>query len=184
MNAIKTSPIIQSIANWAWSSDPSVDVSPQICLDSLPLLTPQCFSRLIARFIGIGIIVMSCINKAPVISNIMKSKSAVGLSVTAACGEVIMYSNAAFYNYLKGNPFTAYGETMSLVFQTWVIVGLIFWFRSSGDDKISVGHMAFTFAGYLLYLFVVFQGNILLLFYAGLFPVSSDFCVFSNNFIM
>ena len=95
-----------------------------------------------------------------------------------------MYSNAAFYNYLRGNPFTAYGETMSLVFQTWVIVGLIFWFRGSGDDdKIGIGHMTFIFAGYLMYLFVVFQGitfQLQVSVYAQLHLVTSDFCVFSN----
>lgn len=101
---------------------------------------------------------MSCINKAPVISNMMKSNSASGLSLTSACGEVIMYSNAAFYNYLQGNPFTAYGETMMLVLQTCVIVGLIFWFRRSGADKIGTEKMVLALIGYLLYLFVVFQG--------------------------
>ena len=102
---------------------------------------------------------MSCINKAPVISNMMKSNSAAGLSLTAACGEVIMYSNAAFYNYLRGNPFTAYGETMMLVLQTCVIVGLIFWFRRGGPDKIGPDKMVLAVTGYFLYLFVVFRGK-------------------------
>lgn len=102
---------------------------------------------------------MSCINKAPVISNMVKSQSAAGLSVTAAYGEVIMYSNAAFYNLLRGNAFTAYGETMMLVFQTLIIVALVFWFRRTGGDKIGVGQMGFALGGYLVYLFVVFRGK-------------------------
>lgn len=102
---------------------------------------------------------MSCINKAPVISNMVKSQSAAGLSVTAAYGEVIMYSNAAFYNLLRGNAFTAYGETMMLVFQTLIIVALVFWFRRTGGDKIGVGQVGFALGGYLVYLFVVFRGK-------------------------
>jgi hypothetical protein len=163
MEAIKNNPVINSIANWAWSSDPSPDVSPQSCLESFPLLTTPCLSRLIARGIGIGIIAMSCINKAPVISNMLTSNSAAGLSVTASCGEVIMYSNAAFYNYLRGNPFTAYGETMSLVIQTLVIVGLIFWFRRGGADKIGMERMVLAVTGYLMYLSLVFRGKTILM---------------------
>lgn len=158
MDAIKAAPLVTSLAIWAWSSDPSQDVSPEICLDSFPLLTTPCLTRLIARGIGIGIIIMSCVNKAPVISNMIKSHSAAGLSVNAALGEVIMYSNAAFYNLLRGNPFTAYGETMSLVLQTLVIVALIFWFRRSGSDKLGIGQFLVAVLAYLVYLFVVFRG--------------------------
>ncbi|KAL7521857.1 hypothetical protein ACHAWX_006545, partial [Stephanocyclus meneghinianus] len=157
MDIITNNPLITQIAQWAWSTDPSPQVSPQICLDSLPLLTAPCLSRLLAKAIGIGIICMSCVNKAPVISNILASRSAAGLSVTAACGEVILYSNAAFYNLLGGNPFTAYGETMVLVIQTIVIVLLIFWFRRDGSDTIGLQQMGLVLGGYLVYLFVVFR---------------------------
>ncbi|KAL7484462.1 hypothetical protein ACHAW6_010100 [Cyclotella cf. meneghiniana] len=157
MDIITNNPLITQIAQWAWSTDPSPQVSPQICLDSIPLLTAPCLSRLLAKAIGIGIICMSCVNKAPVISNILASRSAAGLSVTAAFGEVIMYSNAAFYNLLGGNPFTAYGETMVLVIQTIVIVMLIFWFRRNGSDKIGLRQMGLVLGGYLVYLIVVFR---------------------------
>jgi high-affinity Fe2+/Pb2+ permease len=48
---------------------------------------------------------------------------------------------------------------MSLVIQTLVILGLIFWFRRSGADKIDISQMILALVGYLLYLFVVFTGK-------------------------
>ena len=146
-------PLILSIANWAWEVDPNPDVSPTSCLDTFPILSTPCLSRLIAKGIGIGIIIASCINKAPVIRNILKSKSVAGLSVGSAYGEVIMYSNAAFYNILRGNPFTAYGETFSVLIQQMVVVSLI-WAYSKPNIKKDIILALF---GYTLYLVGVFQ---------------------------
>lgn len=56
-------PLLATIAEWAWSSDPSPNVTPATCLASLPLLTSPCTLRLLAKFIGVTIIASSCINK-------------------------------------------------------------------------------------------------------------------------
>ena len=156
MRALADNPVILSLATWAWDSDPSPLVTPTTCLDALPFLTTPCFTRLIAKGIGIGIILASCINKAPVIRNILKSKSVAGLSVAASYGEVIMYSNAAFYNILRGNPFTAYGETFSVLLQTMIVLTLVW----SYDPKIGRTNVALALVAYATYLFVVFQGEI------------------------
>lgn len=146
-------PLILSLATWAWDSDPSPLVTPTACLDSLPLLATPCLTRLIAKGIGIGILVLSCVNKAPVIGNIIKSGSVAGLSVAASYGEVIMYANSAFYNLLRGNPFTAYGETFSIMLQTMIVVTLIWLY----DPKNGRGTVAKALAVFSVYLFVVFQ---------------------------
>ena len=44
-------------------TDPSPQVTPTVCLASLPFLSSPCFMRLLAKFIGISIIAASCINK-------------------------------------------------------------------------------------------------------------------------
>lgn len=153
MGALANNPFILSLAAWAWESDPSPLVTPTTCLESLPLLSTPCLTRLIAKGIGIGIILASCINKAPVLRNILKAKSVAGLSVGGSYGEVIMYSNAAFYNILRGNPFTAYGETFMVLVQTFIVVNLI-WFY---DAKIGSGNIALACATYAAYCFLVFQ---------------------------
>ena len=149
-------PFILSLATWAWQSDPSPDVTPTLCLDSFPFLNTPCLSRLVAKSIGIGIIIASCINKAPVIRNILKSRSVAGLNVASAYGEVIMYSNAAFYNILRGNPFTAYGETFMVLLQQMIVVSLIWLY----EPKLGKSNVALAVMGYAVYLFVVFQGEI------------------------
>lgn len=56
-------PFLITIAEWAWSTDPSPQVTPTVCLASLPFLSSPCFMRLLAKLIGISIIAASCINK-------------------------------------------------------------------------------------------------------------------------
>jgi hypothetical protein len=80
-----------------------------------------------------------------------------GLSVVASYGEVILYSNAAFYNILRGNPFTAYGETFSVLLQTMVVISLIWAY----EPKIGKADIVAAVAAYCTYLFGVFQGKLL-----------------------
>ena len=152
MGALAENPLLISAATWIWGDEGSTT-----CLDSLPYFPPGCLSQLLSKGIGIGIILSSCINKAPVLRNIIQSKSVAGLSVAGSYGEVIMYSNAAFYNILKGHPFTTYGETFMVLIQTFLVVNLIWYF----DSKIVAGNKVLALAVYCLYLFVVFQGMLI-----------------------
>lgn len=144
---------ILSLATWVWGSDPAV--TPESCLDSIPYLSAPCFSRLLAKAIGVGIIFASCLNKAPIIRNILSMGSVAGLSVAAVYGDVILYSNAAFYNILQGNPFSAYGETFTLMLQCFVVVALVWRY----EPNLGVNDKILPVAGYCVYLFVVFQGE-------------------------
>jgi hypothetical protein len=167
-------PYVQSFATWAWDSDPSSLVTPTICLESLPLLTQPCWVRLIAKSVGICIILTSCINKAPVIRNIIKSGSrrsdvTTGLSLMAMYGEIILYSNAAFYNVLHDNPFSAYGETLTVLLQTMIVVLLLWYYESSrkvdeNNDSSCLRMMMrkdviVALLAYCVYLYVVFYGK-------------------------
>ena len=160
-------PYVQSFATWAWGSDPSPFVTPTNCLESLPLLTKPCLIRLIAKGIGMCIILASCVNKAPVIRNIVKSGSGVtGLSLMAMYGEIILYSNAAYYNILRDNPFSAYGETLTVLIQTTIVVSLL-WYYESRDEGSGGGWLLmlmrkdviFALLAYCAYLYVVFYGK-------------------------
>ncbi|KAL9180426.1 hypothetical protein ACHAXT_008396 [Thalassiosira profunda] len=153
MGGLADNPLILSLASWAWGSDPNRAVTPRACLDSLPFLETPCLTRLVAKGIGVGIILLSCVNRAPVIRNILKSRSATGLSVAAVYGEVIMYSNASFYNILQGNPFTAYGETFMVLLQIMVVVSLIWTY----EPQIGMANKVAALASYGVYVFLVFQ---------------------------
>ena len=70
--------LILKLAEWAWGSDPSPEVSPEICLKMLYSFTipsVPCLSGLITKLIGIAIISGACLNKAPIVYNILSSKS-------------------------------------------------------------------------------------------------------------
>lgn len=67
-----------------------------------------------------------------------------------------MYSNAAFYNLRRGNPFTAYGETFMVMIQTLIVVVMIWMY---GEKKVGIGDVVVVLGGYIVYLFVVFYGE-------------------------
>jgi len=148
-------PFILSLATWAWNSDPSPAVTPAICLDSLPFLTSPCLTRLVAKGIGIGIILAACINKAPVIRNILRSRSVAGLSAASTYGDVILYSNAALYNMLRGNPFTAYGETFNVLLQSLAVAGLTWRYDPHQGRLVNIALLVAAYCGYLAVVFLV-----------------------------
>ena len=156
IGSIVENPYVLSLASWAWGSDPSPLVTPPSCLESLPVLASPCLARLIAKLVGVCIILASCANKAPVIRNIVASKSVAGLSPTAIYGEMILYSNAAFYNVLGGNPFSAYGETFTVLLQT-MVVAILFWIYDENDR--GRRDAAFASTAYCAYLYGVFYGE-------------------------
>ena len=63
-----------------------------------------------------------------------------------------MYSNAAFYNLRRGNPFTAYGETFMVMVQT-VMVVILMWVYNCDVKRSNV---VLVCVGYMMYLFTVF----------------------------
>jgi mannose-P-dolichol utilization defect 1 len=127
---------VMSLANNVWGNNVNADVSSQTCLTQFPVMKMGCWTGLMAKSIGILIIVASCINKAPVIRNILDSKSAAGLSRMSVYGDLLVSANGAFYGILEGHPFTAFGENCAIVIQTAIIVLLIWQFsRVQSSEK-------------------------------------------------
>lgn len=148
--------IKKNIANWLWNSNPSPDiVSPQICMESFPYLTKPCLHSILTKLIGVAIIVGACLNKAPVLFNVAQTKSTTGLAVGSVYGEVIMYSNGAYYGILRGIPFTAWGENGIMTFQS-LCIALLLW-KYKDDPPFTAKQKLKSFFAYLFYLFVVFR---------------------------
>jgi hypothetical protein len=119
-------PIVMFLADWIWGQDPSDQVSPELCIETLPFMSSGCSSQLAVKGLGIAIIGGACFNKAPIMVNILNTKSTAGLSRTAIYGESICYASAAFYGMLEGHPVTAYGENGALLIQSVAII-LMMW---------------------------------------------------------
>lgn len=116
--------IITSVSEWVYGTE---NDTAAFCTASLSsFLTSECITPIFVKLLGILIITGSCLNKAPLFLNIVKNKSVAGISSSAVYSELIMYSNAAFYSMLRGNPFTAYGETALIAAQTLIVI-LLMW---------------------------------------------------------
>ena len=103
---LSTIPLVMSLATWIWGAESSADVSPEICVSQLPFLSSECLSQLISKGLGILIILASCVNKVPLILNMMNSKSAAGISRSSLYAESLTYASCVFYGLLFAYPFS------------------------------------------------------------------------------
>jgi mannose-P-dolichol utilization defect protein 1 len=149
---------VNTLATWAWgnSSDGGDNnvVSAEFCLENFSPIPPlPCIIAVSMKVLGMLIIIGACLNKAPVILNISKNRSVAGIALSAVYSETIMYGNAAFYSVLKKNPFTAYGESLILTFQSMAICVLC-WIYAK--PKVGLFQRLLAILGFCIYLFVVF----------------------------
>ncbi|KAJ3114346.1 hypothetical protein HDU96_002224 [Phlyctochytrium bullatum] len=80
------------------------------------LIQSPCFSLLVSKGLGIGIIVGGAVVKVPQIIKIVGAASAEGVSLLSYALETLAILIALAYNYRGGNPFSTYGETQAALF--------------------------------------------------------------------
>jgi len=142
---------LQPVFDWVYGTDSD---TAAICSSSLTsLLTSACVTPIFVKLLGILIIFGSCLNKAPLFINILKNESVAGISSSAVYSELIMYSNAAFYSALRGNPFTAYGETALITIQTVGVILLMWKFKK--DPEISTRERILATVAFMVYVALV-----------------------------
>mmetsp|Transcript_30102 Transcript_30102/g.36774 ORF Transcript_30102/g.36774 Transcript_30102/m.36774 type:complete len:259 (+) Transcript_30102:144-920(+) len=147
--------LLEKLAQWAWGgSTPTPEITPAYCLSTLPLLPIPCLSPLITKLIGIAIIIGATLNKAPVVFNVLSTHSVTGLAVGSVYGEVIMYSNSAFYGILQNNPFTAWGENGVMTLQSWLICVLVWKYKH--DPPFGASQKIVAVGVYAFYAFLAF----------------------------
>lgn len=107
-------PLVMPLAKWVWeASENPEEVSPDMCLSQVPFLGSGCFSALLAKALGVVIILGSCVNKIPLILNMQNSKSADGISRNSLYGEALVYASCVFYGRLHEYPFSSCQSTFS-----------------------------------------------------------------------
>lgn len=161
-DTLKESQLVIYLANWLWLSSTDNTVSPEICLETIPFLTSPCLTTLLTKLLGLGMIVGACLNKAPILLNIFKTKSTIGLSLGACYGEVILFSNAAFYGIVRDIPFTAWGENGVMTLQAlWICVLYWRYFSLSAEKKdlpsssITIQHKIQAILCYCIYIGII-----------------------------
>ncbi|CAH1763963.1 13833_t:CDS:1 [Entrophospora sp. SA101] len=85
----------------------------------------ECIKLLISKGLGIGIVLFGSLIKIPQIIKITTAGSVKGLSFESIALETIGYAIGLAYNNRQGNPFSTYGENLSLTIQDIFILLLI-----------------------------------------------------------
>ncbi|KAJ8726166.1 hypothetical protein PYW07_000864 [Mythimna separata] len=88
-------------------------------------LDGPCFTATLSKGLGIGIIAGSILVKVPQILKILSSKSAEGINVYGVYLELFAITANFAYSYVKGFPFSAWGEGTFLAIQTAIIAALV-----------------------------------------------------------
>jgi mannose-P-dolichol utilization defect protein 1 len=86
------------------SSIEKLDITPE-------LIKSPCFSLLISKVLGVGLIIGGSIVKLPQILKIVGAGSAKGISLVSYLLETLALSFSLAYNFRSGNPFSTYGES-------------------------------------------------------------------------
>eukprot|EP00276_Gloeochaete_wittrockiana_P019090 CAMPEP_0184336636 /NCGR_PEP_ID=MMETSP1089-20130417/4851_1 /TAXON_ID=38269 ORGANISM="Gloeochaete wittrockiana, Strain SAG46.84" /NCGR_SAMPLE_ID=MMETSP1089 /ASSEMBLY_ACC=CAM_ASM_000445 /LENGTH=240 /DNA_ID=CAMNT_0026661689 /DNA_START=41 /DNA_END=763 /DNA_ORIENTATION=+ len=88
-------------------------------------ITPACFSFLVSKVLGYGIIAGSSIVKVPQILKIAAKKSAEGLDASMFAIELLGYIITLSFSYISHLPISTYGEYLFMTIQNCIILFLI-----------------------------------------------------------
>ncbi|KAJ9151930.1 Mannose-P-dolichol utilization defect 1 protein [Pleurostoma richardsiae] len=109
--------------------DLGVSIIGDTCYRSLLLdidvTDTECLKLAISKALGIGIVAASSVVKVPQIINLVRSRSASGVSFLSYLLETSSYLISLAYNVRNGFPFTTYGETALILCQNVVITVLV-----------------------------------------------------------
>lgn len=93
-------------------------------------ISGPCFSATLSKCLGLGIILGSVTVKLPQILKILRNKSGEGInmfSVTLDLSAITIYMS---YSFVKGFPFSSWGDTSFLAVQTIAIGVLVLYYRN------------------------------------------------------
>jgi mannose-P-dolichol utilization defect 1 len=84
-----------------------------------------CIKKTLAKIIGYSIVILASIVKVPQIIKIMAAGSTEGIDDQSFYFEFIAYTVSLFYSVHTLQPFSAYGETAFLSFQSLILLFLL-----------------------------------------------------------
>nr|XP_022341380.1 mannose-P-dolichol utilization defect 1 protein-like [Crassostrea virginica] len=129
-------------------------IFPQPCYDEyfvkFNFFHTQCFSIVLSKVLGYGIILGAVMVKLPQIMKIVNAGSGQGISLIAVMCELFAISATTTYGYAMSFPFSSYGEGLFLTIQTSLIGFLILFFGGNAVGAFSFGAVYIGIMGYLL----------------------------------
>ncbi|XP_055295768.1 mannose-P-dolichol utilization defect 1 protein homolog [Sitodiplosis mosellana] len=84
-----------------------------------------CFKGLLSKTLGYGIVAGSLFVKVPQILKILSNKSGAGINIFAVFLELTAITLNLSYSFVKGFPFSSWGDVSFLAVQTAVIAALV-----------------------------------------------------------
>ncbi|CAK7240661.1 MAG: hypothetical protein STHCBS139747_002107 [Sporothrix thermara] len=92
----------------------------------------ECIKLAVSKGLGVGIVGASAVVKVPQILNLVRSRSAAGVSFLSYLLETTSYLVSLAYNVRNGFPFSTYGETAFILVQNVVITLLVLHYSGRG----------------------------------------------------
>ncbi|XP_017463083.1 PREDICTED: mannose-P-dolichol utilization defect 1 protein homolog [Rhagoletis zephyria] len=97
-------------------------------VDDFDFLNVICFKQLLSKCLGYGIIAGSLLVKVPQVKKLLNNKSGEGINLISVLLDLTAITSHMSYNYVKGYPFSAWGDSTFLAFQTAIIAALVLYY--------------------------------------------------------
>ena len=101
--------------------------------------------KVVAKALGYAIVLGSLTLKVPQIYNIVSSKRADGISPFSFYVEVYVMITSVAYNILQKNPFSSYGDNVSILFQNIILVAVLWFYMKPRPSSLHVTFISTTF---------------------------------------
>lgn len=103
---------------------------------NLVVVLVVCFKGLLSKSLGYAIIAGSILVKVPQILKILSNKSAAGINILSVFLEILAITLNLSYSFVKGFPFSAWGDASFLAIQTAFIAILVLHYNTSRTSVI------------------------------------------------
>lgn len=95
----------------------------------MQLFAAPCFAATLSKALGIALIIGSVLVKLPQIIKIYVNKSGAGISIISVTLDLTAITVYASYNFVKGYPFSAWGDSALLAVQTVIVGCLVLYYQ-------------------------------------------------------
>ncbi|KAF6215053.1 hypothetical protein GE061_009802 [Apolygus lucorum] len=99
----------------------------------LNFLDVFCLKALISKCLGLALVAGSTMVKVPQITKIWGNQSAEGLSFITCLSDLYAVTTYVCYSFVKGFPFSSYGDGFFIGIQTFIISVLVLFFNMSSS---------------------------------------------------
>uniref|UniRef100_A0A0A9WN30 Mannose-P-dolichol utilization defect 1 protein homolog n=1 Tax=Lygus hesperus TaxID=30085 RepID=A0A0A9WN30_LYGHE len=108
-----------------------------------------CLKALISKCLGLALVAGSTMVKVPQITKIWGNQSAEGMSFVSCLTDLYAVTTYTCYSFVRGFPFSAYGDGFFVGVQTFIITVLVLFFNTSSSPA-SLFSLAYLIIVYIL----------------------------------